>query len=87
MNTTGGIIYDPILPPAVIAIIAVVLFLATVRIYWRVGKSIERWRTVLLMLFRLAGVALVLLLLLQPSRRELLLLDRVSAGPDVCRFR
>src|SRR3569833_2658776 len=72
MNTTGGIIYEPILPPIVIALITIVLLLATVRIYWRVGKSIERWRTILLTLFRLAGIALVILLLLQPSRREIL---------------
>jgi len=81
MNTTGGIIYEPILPPVVIALIAVVLLLATVRIYWRVGKSIERWRTILLTLFRLAGIALVILLLLQPSRREILpppIRDRVT---------
>src|SRR3569833_3661782 len=81
MNTTGGIIYEPILPPIVIALITIVLLLATVRIYWRVGKSIERWRTILLTLFRLAGIALVILLLLQPSRREILpppIRDRVT---------
>jgi hypothetical protein len=81
MNTTGKIIYDPILPPVVIAIVGVVLLLATVRIYWRVGASVERWRTLLLTLFRLAGIGLVLLLLLQPSRRELLpppIRDRVT---------
>ncbi len=81
MNTTGGIIYEPVLPPVVIALVAIVLLLATVRIYWRVGVSIERWRTLLLTLFRLAGIGLVLLLLLQPSRRELLpppIRDRVT---------
>ena len=81
MNTTGGIIYEPILPPVVIALVAVVLVLATIRIYWRVGASIDRWRTLLLTLFRLAGIGLVLLLLLQPSRRELLpppIRDRVT---------
>jgi hypothetical protein len=81
MNTTGGIIYDPILPPVVIALIAIVLLLATVRIYWRVGKSVGRWRNLLLMLFRLAGIGLLLLLLLQPSRREFLpppIRDRVT---------
>jgi hypothetical protein len=81
MNATGKIVYDPILPPVVIALIAIVLLLATVRIYWRVGASVERWRTLLLMFFRLAGIGLVLLLLLQPSRRELLpppIRDRVT---------
>ena len=81
MNAPGGIIYEPILPPVVIVLVAVVLLLATVRIYWRVGKSIERWRTLLLTFFRLAGIALVLLLLLQPSRREFLpppIRDRVT---------
>src|SRR6185312_15606597 len=81
MNPTGGIIYDPILPPMVIAVIAIVLLLATVRIYWRVGGSVGRWRNVLLTLFRLAGIGLVILLLLQPSRREFLpppIRDRVT---------
>jgi hypothetical protein len=81
MNTTGGIVYEPILPPVVIALIAIVLLLATIRIYWRLGKSIEHWRTLLLTFFRLAGIGLLLLLLLQPSRHELLpppIRDRVT---------
>jgi hypothetical protein len=72
MNTAREIVYDPILPPVIIAVIAVVLLLATIRIYWRVGASIGRGRNLFLMLARLAGIALVLLLLLQPSRRETL---------------
>jgi hypothetical protein len=81
MSNTGGIIYDPVLPPAVIALVAIVLLLATVRIYWRVGAGVERWRRVLLMLFRLAGIGLVILFLLQPSHREFLpppIRDRVT---------
>jgi hypothetical protein len=81
MNAPGGIIYEPVLPPVVIALVAISLLLATVRIYWRVGKSIEHWRTVLLTLFRLAGIGLVISLLLQPSRREFLhppIRDRVT---------
>lgn len=72
MNTTGGIIFDPILPPVIIGLVAIVLLAATVKIYWSVGWSVGRWRNILLILFRLAGIALLVLLLLQPSRRELL---------------
>jgi hypothetical protein len=72
MNTTGGIVFDPILPPVIIGLVAIVLLAATVRIYWSVGWSVGRGRNILLILFRLAGIALLVLLLLQPSRRELL---------------
>ena len=81
MNPTGKIIYDPILPPVVIGLVAIVLLLATVQIYWRVGSTVGRARNVFLILFRLAGIALLVLLLLQPSRRELLpppIRDRVT---------
>ena len=72
MNDTSQIIFDPILPAPLIALLGVVLLALTVRIYWRVGSSIGPWRNWALLLFRLAGIALVLALLLQPSRREFL---------------
>jgi hypothetical protein len=55
-----------------IGIIIVLLLLFTARIYLRVGKVIERWRSFFLLLLRAVGIILVALLLLQPSRQELL---------------
>jgi hypothetical protein len=49
-----------------------VLLVLTVRVYLRVGSGLARWRNILLVLFRSCGIALVLLLLLQPSRQEFL---------------
>ncbi len=64
------IILDPIVPAAVIALLGALLLILTVRIYWSVGSPVGRWRNLALLAFRLAGLALVLALLLQPSRRE-----------------
>lgn len=72
MNETSHIVFNPILPVPVIVLLGILLLLFTVRIYWRVGSVIGRWRNLVLLLFRLAGLALVLALLLQPSRREVL---------------
>jgi hypothetical protein len=69
---TSGLVFDPILPAPVVALLGALLLILTVRIYWRVGVSIGIWRNLLLLLFRVAGIALVVLLLLQPSRREVL---------------
>ena len=66
------LVLDPILPVPVIGLLGVFLLFVTVRIYWRLGASIGRWRNSVLLLFRLAGLALLLLLLCQPSWRETL---------------
>jgi hypothetical protein len=66
----NNLVLEPILPVPVIVILAVLLCAATVWSYIRSGQAIERWRNVVLLVFRLAGVALVLALLLQPSRQE-----------------
>ncbi|HTA31645.1 MAG TPA: hypothetical protein VK731_14220, partial [Candidatus Cybelea sp.] len=81
MNAAGGLILDPVLPLPVIAVLGLLLLALTVRVYWYVGSSIGRWRNGALTLLRLAGLALVLALLLQPSRREVLpppMRDRVT---------
>jgi hypothetical protein len=72
MNGAGEIVFDPILPLPVVCLMGAVLLALTVRIYWRVGASLGWGRKLALLLFRLAGIALVLALLLQPSSRELL---------------
>lgn len=70
--STSGLVFNPILPAPVIAILGALLLLLTLRVYWRVGASIGIWRNVTLLCFRVAGIALVVLLLCQPSRREVL---------------
>lgn len=75
MNTTlprAEIIVDPILPVPLVVLLGTMLLGLTVWMYLRVGTNIERWRNFLLTLFRVAGLALVVLLLLQPSRQEFL---------------
>ena len=67
-----GLVFDPILPASVIVLLGALWLFITVRIYWRVGVSIGVWRNLALLLFRVAGITLVVLLLLQPSRREFL---------------
>jgi hypothetical protein len=64
------LVLDPILPVEAVAILGVLLAAATVAIYPRLGASLNRGRSVTLLVFRLLGVALVLALLLQPSRLE-----------------
>jgi len=70
MNPPDQLILNPILPEPVVLIIGVVALALTVLAYWRVGRGLAPWRNLVLMLFRIAGVALVILLLLQPSREE-----------------
>jgi hypothetical protein len=64
------LVLDPILPVGAVVILGVVLAAATVAIYLRVGASLDRGRNGVLLAFRLLGLALVLALLLQPSRQE-----------------
>src|ERR1039457_3223383 len=66
------LVFDPVLPAPLIVLLGVLLMALTVRIYWRVGSSIGLWRNLALLLFRLAGIALALALLLQASHREFL---------------
>ena len=65
----GGLVFDPILPIPIIVLLGALLIFFTIRVYVRVGASIGTWRNLTLSLFRVLGIALVLLLLLQPSRR------------------
>ena len=64
------LVLDPILPVGAIVILGVVLFAATIAIYLRVSISLDRPRRMALLGFCLLGLALVLALLLQPSRLE-----------------
>jgi len=80
-DPAGHYIFDPILPVPLIVVVAVLVAFFTVRVYWRTGSAIGRGRNLVLLFFRLAGLALVLAMLLQPSRRDVLpppVKDRVT---------
>jgi len=67
-----SIVLDPVLPIPVVAMIAAALLFFTINVYLRVGTVIEHWRNILLLGFRMVGIALVVALLLRPSRQETL---------------
>lgn len=64
------VVIDPILPGPLIGLIGAALAVATWWYYRTLGEQLSRARNVTLMFFRLAGMAVILLLLLQPSRKE-----------------
>jgi hypothetical protein len=68
----GEIFLDPVLPWPVLALLGALVLLLTIRVYRAVGPTVGRGRNLALLAFRLSGLALVLALLLQPSRREFL---------------
>jgi len=73
-----NIVFDPIAPVPVLILLAILLAGFSSYSYWRYGRSLAVWRSVVLILFRLSGLALVFLLLLQPSREEEILPPKVS---------
>ncbi|MEI9897955.1 MAG: hypothetical protein WDN28_29890 [Chthoniobacter sp.] len=66
----ANFVFDPILPIAAVALLGAALAVLTLAIYRRVGTRLSAAQNGTLLLFRLLGGALVLLLLLQPSRLE-----------------
>jgi hypothetical protein len=71
-ESSGALVLDPVLPMPLVALLAGVLLFLTARIYFKVGAGAGSWRKWVLLLFRAAGLGLVLVLLLGPSRREAL---------------
>ncbi len=65
-----SLVLDPILPVPAILLIGLILIGLTVAAYFKVGSRLGVWRNGILGASRLAGVVLVLLVLLQPSRLE-----------------
>lgn len=65
-------VFDPLLPYSAVVTLAVVLAGMTTWLYFRLGEQISKARNITLLLFRLAGLVAVLLLLLQPSRQEII---------------
>ena len=65
-----SLVLDPIIPLGAVVILELVLAVATIAIYTRAGSRLSRAQNAALLVFRLLGVALVLALLLQPSRLD-----------------
>ncbi len=65
-----SLVLDPILPVGAVVFLGLALAVLTIVIYRRAGARLSRGQNVALTIFRLLGVALVLVLLLQPSRLE-----------------
>ena len=63
-----SLVFDPILPIGAVVLLGLAMAALTIAVYWRVGARLSRAQNVALTTFRLLGTALVLLLLLQPSR-------------------
>lgn len=68
MSLTGDLVFDPLVPGPLVGLLALVLGAATLWVYWVTSARLTRGRRWLLLTLRLALVAGVLILLLQPSR-------------------
>jgi hypothetical protein len=66
----NGIVTDPIIPVPFIWVLGLVLLGATGYVYFFVGSRLSRAQNLVLLSFRVVAITLILLLLLQPSRRE-----------------
>lgn len=64
------IIFDPVVLAPLVLLLALVLAGMTAWIYARTSSRLPGWKRALLLFLRLGGIALVLLILLQPSRIE-----------------
>lgn len=69
-DMSSNLIWDPLLPVPAIAVIGTILVAWTWWSYGRGSAPMALWRTGILAAFRTAGLVLVVLLLLQPSRQE-----------------
>ena len=67
-----NVVFDPIWPLPLVLLLGGVLVALTVYLYWRIGTHVTKVRTVFLLVFRLLGIALVMALLLQPSRFDII---------------
>jgi hypothetical protein len=65
-----SLVFDPILPVGAVVLLGAALTALTIAIYRRAGARLSAVQNGVLTVFRLLGVALVLGLLLQPSRLE-----------------
>jgi len=70
MTLLAALLFDPIIPFGAVVVLGLALAAGTVAGYLRLGTSLGRVQNGLLLAFRLAGVALVVALLLNPSELE-----------------
>jgi hypothetical protein len=68
--SSRGIVLDPVFPISLIFFLGLVLGALTLFIYLQTGARLGRWQNGLLLMLRLSGTALLLVILLQPSRLE-----------------
>ncbi len=66
----NGLVFDPLVPPPLLVALGLLLGAGTAFVYLRVGTRVRPAANLALLACRLVAVALILLLLLQPSRRE-----------------
>ena len=66
----SDIVLNPVLPWPVVGLVGMLLAAATIWFYFRLGTPISRTQNILLAILRFDGIALLLALLLQPSRLE-----------------
>ncbi|MDB6109887.1 MAG: hypothetical protein JWR69_1637 [Pedosphaera sp.] len=66
----SSLVFDPILPVPLVILVGLVLVTLTVLAYIKVGSRAGGWKNGILTAFRLLGILMVLLVLLQPSRLE-----------------
>ncbi|EEF63265.1 hypothetical protein [Pedosphaera parvula] len=64
------LVLDPMLPMPMVVLIGLIMAALTLVTYKRVGFRVGNWKNGLLTIFRVIGIALVMLVLLQPSRLE-----------------
>jgi hypothetical protein len=64
------LVFDPVLPPPILLLLAILLGGATAWLYLGIGRRISAARNVLLLALRLTAIGLVILILLQPSTLE-----------------
>ncbi len=65
-----SLVFDPILPIGAVVLLGIALAVLTIVVYRRAGARLSAAQNATLTIFRLLGVALVVALLLQPSRLE-----------------
>ena len=71
-----GLVLDPLVPVPLVGFLALLVGALTLWVYLRTAARLSPLRRWILLLLRLGGVALVLLILLQPSRQERLPSER-----------
>ena len=64
------LVFDPVIPMPLILLLAALFAALTFYSYFQLGQTISKTQNAALAFFRVAGLALIFLVLLQPSRRE-----------------